>query len=58
MGQGYPKSGGEARATQAGEARSPVGDRLEEIAREGTQRPLAEMLELDLEVDEFLQRVR
>jgi len=33
-----------------------VGDKLEEIARSGAQRILAEMLEL--EVDEFLQRAR
>ncbi len=33
-----------------------VGDELERIAREGAQRPLAKML--DLEVSEFLQRAR
>jgi len=51
MGKGYSRNGGEARG-----ASGPVKDRLEEIAREGAQRLLAEMLEL--EVDEFLQRVR
>jgi len=56
MGRGYPKSGREASATGHGGATGPVKDRLEEIAREGAQRLLAEMLEL--EVDEFLQRVR
>jgi len=51
MGKGYSRNGGEARG-----ASGPVKDRLEEIAREGAQHLLAEMLEL--EVDEFLQRVR
>ena len=50
MGKGYPKKGGGARAVGA------IGGKLEEIAREGAQRLLAEMLEL--EVEEFLQRAR
>ncbi len=55
MGKRYSKNDGEAKGSGEGR-RSVVGDRLEEIAREGAQRLLAEMLEL--EVDEFLQRVR
>ena len=55
MGKRYSKNDGEAKGSGEGK-RSVVGDRLEEIAREGAQRLLAEMLEL--EVDEFLQRVR
>jgi len=48
MGKAYGKNGGGA----SGQVR----DRLEEIVREGAQRLLAEMVEL--EVNEFLQRVR
>lgn len=53
MGKGYARGVEEARVGSASEL---VGDKLEEIAREGAQRLLAEMLEV--EVDEFLQRVR
>jgi putative transposase len=53
MGKGYARAVEEAKL---GSTSGPARDRLEEIAREGAQRLLAEMLEL--EVDEFLQRVR
>jgi putative transposase len=53
MGKGYARGIEEARVGSASEL---VRDRLEEIAREGAQRLLAEMLEV--EVDDFLQRVR
>jgi len=56
MSEGYPKKGGGARAAERSRAVRAVGGKLEEIAREGAQRLLAEMLEL--EVDEFLQRAR
>jgi putative transposase len=56
MGRRYSSRGGEAsRAGSPGSLR-PVADKLEEIARAGAQRMLAEMLER--EVDEFLQRTR
>lgn len=53
MGKGYARGVEEARGGSASEL---IRDKLEEIARAGAQRLLAEMLEL--EVDEFLQRVR
>jgi len=61
MEQGYRKGskeaskGGKRAATHQG-VREFVGERLEELAREGAQRLLAEALEA--EVDEFLQRLR
>ena len=54
MSKGYSRNGGEARNTRS--AAGLVGGKLEEIAREGAQRMLAEALEV--EVDEFLQRAR
>ena len=54
MGKGYSRNGGEARNTKRSGAAGLVGGKLEEIARQGAQRMLAEALEL--EVDEFLRR--
>jgi putative transposase len=56
MGKGYSGSGSRARSGESTRAAGLVGRKLEEIAREGAQRMLAEALEL--EVDEFLQRTR
>jgi transposase-like protein len=56
MGTGYQRKGAEAKRGKDRGVIGPVADRLEEIAREGAQRLLAEVLEL--EVDEFLQRAR
>ena len=56
MGKGYSKNGGEARGPKSSGAAGLVGDKLEEIARQGAQQMLAEALEM--EVDEFLQRAR
>jgi transposase-like protein len=53
MSKGYARSEEQAKVESSS---SLMGDRLEEIAREGAQRLLAEMLEA--EVDDFLQRVR
>jgi len=55
--QGYRKGNEQASTTtEAGKTSGVVSSKLEEIVREGAQRMLAEMLEI--EVDEFLQRVR
>jgi putative transposase len=56
MSEGYSRNSAEAKARRRSGRSGAVGDRLEEIARTGAQRMLAEMLEL--EVDEFLQRTR
>jgi transposase-like protein len=56
MGKGYARNGGEARSPKSSGATGLVGDKLEEIARQGAQRLLAEALEM--EVEEFLQRAR
>jgi putative transposase len=56
MGKGYSRNGGEARNTKRSGVAGLVGGKLEEIARQGAQRMLAEALEM--EVDEFLQRAR
>jgi transposase-like protein len=61
MEQEYRKGSKEASKSGKGVAshqgvRELVGERLEELAREGAQRLLAEALEA--EVDEFLQRLR
>ena len=56
MGKGYSRSGGEARGPKSSGAAGLVDDKLEETARQGAQRMLAEALEM--EVDEFLRRAR
>jgi len=56
MGTGYSRNGSTARSAKSSGVTGLVGGKLEEIAREGAQRMLAEALEL--EVDEFLQRAR
>jgi len=56
MGKGYSRNGSTARSAKSSGVTGLVGGKLEEIAREGAQRMLAEALEL--EVDEFLQRAR
>lgn len=58
MGKEYAESGEKAseRTGETSRVSRFVGDELERIAREGAQRLLAEMLEL--EVTEFLQRAR
>jgi hypothetical protein len=56
MGKGCSRNGSTARSAKSSGATGLVGGKLEEIAREGAQRMLAEALEL--EVDEFLQRAR
>ena len=57
MGKGYPKKGGGARATERSRAVGAVGGKLEEIAREGAQRLLAEMLELEVDESSCSARV-
>ena len=56
MGKGYSRDGSTARRAKRSGVTGLAGGKLEEIAREGAQRMLAEALEL--EVDEFLQRAR
>lgn len=56
MARAYRKSGGEASGKRPAGPGAAITDRLEQIVRDGAERLLAEMLEL--EVDEFLQRVR
>lgn len=56
MSRGYAGKGSEARASGGLRAEGVVGDKLEELARQGAQAMLAAALEL--EVDEFLQRAR
>ena len=56
MGKGYSRNGSTARSAKSSGVTGLVGGKLEEIAREGAHRMLAEALEM--EVDEFLQRAR
>jgi len=56
MSRGYARKGSEARAVRCSGSTGVVGDKLEELARQGAQAMLAAALEL--EVDEFLQRAR
>lgn len=56
MSRGYARKGSETRRARRVEAACVVGDKLEELARQGAQAMLAAALEQ--EVDEFLQRAR
>ena len=56
MSRGYAGKGSEARPGRGMGSGGVVGDKLEELARQGAQAMLAAAL--DREVDEFLQRAR
>ena len=56
MARAYSKTGGEASGGRRAGPRAAITHRLEQVVRDGAERLLAEMLEL--EVDEFLQRLR